>query len=93
MNDISQRATDDPSHPAIAALTAAEIAGLLLPPDRVGVPSSWWGHVPFGHWLVHELKPRLLVCDLLALSTTFLEVRFLVSRNTRPAPRMVRSSS
>ena len=32
-----------------------------MPPDRVGLPSSWWGHVPFAHWLVRELKPRLIV--------------------------------
>ena len=50
-----------PLHPAIAALTAAELGAVLLSPDRVGVPSSWWGHVPFAHWLVHELKPCLLV--------------------------------
>jgi Rhamnan synthesis protein F/Methyltransferase domain len=49
------------SHPAIAALTAPELETLLLPPDRVGLPSSWWGHVPFAHWLVRELKPRLVV--------------------------------
>src|SRR3954453_14013150 len=50
-----------PSHPAIAALTTADLEAVLLQPDRVGLPSSWWGHVPFAHCLVHELKPRLLV--------------------------------
>src|SRR3954471_10328111 len=50
-----------PSHPAIAALTAADLEAVLLPPQRVGLPSSWWGHVPFAHWLVHELKPNLVV--------------------------------
>jgi hypothetical protein len=37
------------------------LEAVLLPPDRVGLPSSWWGHVPFAHWLVHELRPRLVV--------------------------------
>jgi hypothetical protein len=49
------------SHPAIAALTATDLEPILLPPDRVGFPSSWWGHVPFAHLLVHELKPDLIV--------------------------------
>ena len=50
-----------PTHSAIAALAAADLDAVLLPPDRVGLPSSWWGHVPFAHWLVYELKPRLVV--------------------------------
>lgn len=49
------------SHPAISAITSADLESVLLPPDRVGLPSSWWGHVPFAQWLVHELKPRLVV--------------------------------
>src|ERR1700733_10076664 len=28
---------------------------------RIGVPSAWYGHVPFAHWIVGALKPRLLV--------------------------------
>jgi hypothetical protein len=30
-------------------------------PDRIGVLSAWWGHVPFAHWLVAETRPGLLV--------------------------------
>src|SRR5262245_3251105 len=29
--------------------------------ERGDVPSSWWAHVPFGHWIVCALRPRLLV--------------------------------
>ena len=61
MSETQKHPIRMPSHPAIAALTAADLEAVLLQPDRVGLPSSWWGHVPFAHWLVHELKPRLLV--------------------------------
>jgi hypothetical protein len=30
-------------------------------PLRTGVPSAWYGHVPFGHWLTSSLRPALLV--------------------------------
>jgi O-antigen biosynthesis protein len=29
--------------------------------ERIGTPSSWWPHVPFGHWIVCATRPRLLV--------------------------------
>jgi hypothetical protein len=61
MNEIPERSLASPSNPAIAALIAADLGAVLMPPDRVGLPSSWWGHVPFAHWLVRELKPRLAV--------------------------------
>lgn len=47
--------------PAIAALIDEALEPIMLPPDRVGSPSSWWGHVPFAHWLVYELEPRSIV--------------------------------
>jgi hypothetical protein len=30
-------------------------------PDRLGVLSAWWGHVPFAHWLVSQMRPGLVV--------------------------------
>ncbi|GGI36992.1 hypothetical protein GCM10010988_11720 [Cnuibacter physcomitrellae] len=33
----------------------------LYRPTRVDVPSAWYGHVPFGHWLVGAVRPDLLV--------------------------------
>jgi len=30
-------------------------------PDRLGVLSAWWGHVPFAHWLVAATRPGLVV--------------------------------
>jgi hypothetical protein len=61
MSERPKHPVMNPSHPAIAALTAADLEAVLLPPERVGLPSSWWGHVPFAHWLVHELNPGLIV--------------------------------
>lgn len=61
MNEILEQFLANPQHPTISALTSKYLESVLLPPDRVGLPSSWWGHVPFAHWLVHELKPCLLV--------------------------------
>jgi hypothetical protein len=61
MSESSEYPLASSSHPAVAALTSADLDAVLLPPDRVGLPSSWWGHVPFAHWLVQELKPRLVV--------------------------------
>ena len=43
------------------ALTAAALAPAFWPPARVGVASSWWGHVPFAHWLTAALRPDLVV--------------------------------
>src|SRR5712692_2499787 len=28
---------------------------------RLGAPSAWWLHVPFGHWIVRAAAPRVLV--------------------------------
>jgi glycosyltransferase involved in cell wall biosynthesis len=33
----------------------------LLPPARQGVASLWYGHVPFGHWLVSAITPYAVV--------------------------------
>ena len=34
---------------------------LFWPPTRAGVDSAWYGHVPFAHWLVAAIRPRLVV--------------------------------
>lgn len=34
---------------------------LFWPPSRLDVVSAWYGHVPFGHWVVCNTKPRVLV--------------------------------
>jgi hypothetical protein len=45
----------------LRALTDDGIDPLLWEPERRGIPSTWWGHVPFAHWLVAATRPRLLV--------------------------------
>jgi len=61
MSESLENSLVRPSHSVIAALTTADLEPILLPSVRVGLPSSWWGHVPFAHWLVYELNPRLIV--------------------------------
>ena len=36
-------------------------ASLFWPPARLGAGSAWYGHVPFGHWLVSAVRPRVVV--------------------------------
>ncbi len=39
----------------------AHLAPAFWVPDRVGVLSAWWGHVPFAHWLIAATRPGLVV--------------------------------
>jgi hypothetical protein len=43
------------------ALTDSAVDPLLWEPVRRGAVSTWWGHVPFAHWLVGAMRPRVLV--------------------------------
>jgi glycosyltransferase involved in cell wall biosynthesis len=43
------------------ALTAPNLDSVFWPPTRIGVESAWWGHVPFAHWLVTQIRPRVIV--------------------------------
>ena len=36
-------------------------AALFRRPSRFGVDSAWYGHIPFGMWIVEQTRPRLLV--------------------------------
>jgi O-antigen biosynthesis protein len=49
------------AHSPFRALTDSAIDPLLWEPVRRGTPSTWWGHVPFAHWLVGAMRPRVLV--------------------------------
>ncbi len=42
-------------------LLAEDLDPLYWPPSRFGVDSAWYGHVPFAHWLVSNMKPAMLV--------------------------------
>jgi O-antigen biosynthesis protein len=68
-----------------------EIEPLFWTPSRLDKDSSWWGHVPFAHWMVSNCKPRSLVelgtekgvsyaafCDAIAKSYIFKAKLFAV---------------
>ena len=43
------------------ALFPEHLGPVFWRPDRLGTISAWWGHVPFAHWLVCAMRPRLVV--------------------------------
>jgi glycosyltransferase involved in cell wall biosynthesis len=43
------------------ALSMTELDSVFWPPSRAGVMSAWWGHVPFAHWFVATIQPRIVV--------------------------------
>ncbi len=53
--DLLSRAAD------LLSLKSGDLEPLFWPPSRTGVDSAWHMHVPFGHWLITRLKPRLVV--------------------------------
>lgn len=42
-------------------LWTEKLEPLFWPGVRSGVISAWYGHVPFAHWIIGAVKPRLLV--------------------------------
>ena len=50
-------ADENPLQTLIDPLSAA----LFRRPSRFGVDSAWYGHIPFGMWIVEQTRPRLLV--------------------------------
>jgi hypothetical protein len=52
-------AVADPS--GLDALLSPDIDPAFWVPERIGLASAWWGHVPFAFWLVMAARPRLLV--------------------------------
>lgn len=46
---------------AIALLTAEALEPLFRLPDRRGMNSAWWGHVPFAGWVMRAARPRVFV--------------------------------
>lgn len=45
----------------LKALHDPLLDGLFHSPRRIGVESAWYGHVPFGYWIVLQARPRMLV--------------------------------
>ncbi len=50
-----------PATAALRALTEPALDPLFFRPSRLGAPSAWYGHVPFGYWLVGQSQPRIVV--------------------------------
>ena len=53
-------ATQGPDH-TLAALANPALEPLFRHPDRRGIHSASWGHVPFAEWLVRAARPNSIV--------------------------------
>lgn len=42
-------------------LLSSDLEPAFWTPERLGYPSTWWGHVPFAFWLVANSRPGLFV--------------------------------
>lgn len=59
--DISLDAPE-PAHPGTLTPDVVRwLAPLAWRAGRIGLPSAWWEHVPFAHWLVSATAPDCLV--------------------------------
>ncbi|WP_169169836.1 class I SAM-dependent methyltransferase [Acidovorax sp. SRB_24] len=38
-----------------------DLAPMLTEPRRLVLPNPWAGHIPFAAWLIHQIRPRILV--------------------------------
>lgn len=50
-----------PSESEVSILIRDEISPLFWQAQLLDSPSAWFGHIPFAHWLVRNLKPRVVV--------------------------------
>ena len=60
-NRVPEHSISTFSGDLMAALACPDLEPIFWPPTRTGLMSAWWGHVPFGHWLVTALQPGLIV--------------------------------
>ena len=42
-------------------MNKTDLAVSLVEPRRLVLPNPWAGHIPFAAWLIHQIKPRVLV--------------------------------
>ncbi len=47
--------------PSLRQLCHPDLDPLFWVPERRGAASAWWGHVPFAHWVMRAVRPRVLV--------------------------------
>jgi O-antigen biosynthesis protein len=45
----------------LEAILAPGLTPLFLRPERIGMPSAWWAHVPFAFWLTSVSNPTTIV--------------------------------
>lgn len=45
----------------LRALAQPALDPAFWPAERLGLPSAWWQHVPFAHWIVANAAPRTVV--------------------------------
>jgi tetratricopeptide (TPR) repeat protein len=58
MNDHQPLGADSAG---LEILLSRELDPLFWPPQRLGLGSAWWAHVPFAFWIIVACRPRLLV--------------------------------
>jgi O-antigen biosynthesis protein len=60
-SDSFSRSAGEGSETGIEPILSAALDPLFWRPERLGVASGWWAHVPFAFWIVAICRPRLLV--------------------------------
>jgi GT2 family glycosyltransferase len=50
-----------PLDSSLNLLLTDELASFFWRPNRLGVESAWYGHIPFAHWIIRVTQPRILV--------------------------------
>ena len=64
---VSKQPRSRPSSAAVGSHEDADFifgrlsGSLFYTPQRVGMPSAWWAHVPFAFWLMSACRPQLFV--------------------------------
>jgi glycosyltransferase involved in cell wall biosynthesis len=58
---MSTGVSDSLETESLRYLWTPELDSLFSLEGRLGVPSAWYGHVPFAHWIVGAAKPRVIV--------------------------------
>ncbi|GBQ98073.1 glycosyltransferase [Acetobacter nitrogenifigens DSM 23921 = NBRC 105050] len=62
MNIFDNRHEVDPADTvAINLLASDKLDVAFRRGDRLDHGSAWFGHIPFAHWLIHSLRPNILV--------------------------------
>ena len=61
MDSIATEQRDAVDEAGLGVLASPALDAVFMRPARIDVPSAWYGHVPFAHWLVAHAAPRTLV--------------------------------